>query len=118
MQQDTSCMIQADRMSCDAMKSLALNETLRNMKSQSYMHHYETCMRQHQFPDRNIENNMKYTLGSFKDVCLDPNILQWQQPANFYTLKQDGPWIHQHSLLQNPFLERFDAWTRAKGAQK
>jgi hypothetical protein len=109
-------MIQADRMSCDAMKVLALEEKMRQMRSQAYMHHYETCVRQHQFPDRQIENNMLFSLGSFKDVCLDPNILQWQQPGNFYTMKQNGPWVDQHVLMKTPFLQRFDEWTRAKGS--
>lgn len=111
---DTSCMVNADRMSCGAMREMAQKEYLKFREFQEYMIHDESCKQFHTPIRRDIESSLQYTAGSFKDACLDPSILSWQKPGDFYTLHQDGPWIQQHTLLQAPLSVRFDEWTKAK----
>ena len=111
---DASCMLNADLMSCQTMRGMAAQEYQTMKEYQNYMLHDDSCKRFHHPPNRVIESKLQYTQGSFKDTCLDPSILTWQKPGDYYTLQQDGPWIQQHTLLQTPMMVRFDQWTKAK----
>lgn len=110
-----SCMISADQMSCQAQSMLALREFQNNRALTDYMIRHPVCERFQSLMDRNLESSMIYTEGtSLKKNCLPEGILKMTH--GHYTLDQSGPWVNQHVPLRAPFQERFDIWTRAKGA--
>ncbi len=110
-----SCMITADQMSCQAQSMLAFREFQNNRMLTDYMVRHPVCERFNTLMDRNLESGMFYTEGTtLKKHCLPQGILKMTH--GHYTLDQSGPWVNQHVPLQTPVLERFDTWTRAKGA--
>lgn len=113
--ENESCMLSADKMSCSAQSALAFREFQNNQVLTDYMIRHPVCDRFHSLMDRNIESQMLFTEGtSLKKNCLPEGILKMND--GHYTLDQSGPWVNQHVPLQNPVPERFDTWTRAKGA--
>lgn len=113
--ENESCMLAADRMSCQAQSMLALREFQNNRTVTDYMVRHPVCERHQYLMDRNLESHMLYTEGTtLKKHCLPHGILRMTHGV--YTLDQSGPWVEQHVPLRPPVDERFDTWTRAKGA--
>lgn len=114
MNEHESCMFYADAMSCQAQSMLALREFQNNQALTDYMVRHPVCERFHTLMDRGLEGQMFYTEGTtLKKNCLPPGILKFNHGV--YTLDQSGPWVQQHAPPN--FEQRFDTWTRAKGAQ-
>lgn len=113
--ENESCMNVADAMSCQAQTMLAQREFQNNRTVTDYMVRHPVCERWQNLMDRQMESSLLYTQGtSLKKNCLPEGIMHLTHGV--YTLDQSGPWVTQHTPIINPVQERFDAWTRAKGA--
>lgn len=113
--QNESCMLLADSMSCQAQTMLAKKELQNNNFITNYQVNHPVCQRFHNLMDRNLESSLLYTEGTtLKKHCLPVGVLTMTHGV--YTLDQSGPWVEQHTPIIAPIQERFDTWTRAKGA--
>lgn len=113
--ENESCMNAADMMSCQAQSMLALREFQNNRFVTDYMVRHPVCERWQNLMDRQLESSLLYTEGtSLKKNCLPLKLMHLNHGV--YTLDQSGPWVEQHVPMTNPVPERFDTWTRAKGA--
>lgn len=113
--ENESCMLSADLMSCAAQRRLAIEEFMKNKYATNYQTNHPVCNRFNELMDRNIESGLIMTEGtSLKKNCLDRKYLVFSNGV--WTLDQSGPWVGQHVPMIPPVQERFDVWTRAKGA--
>lgn len=108
-------MLLADAMSCQAQSMLAQREFHDNRFLTNYMVRNPNCQRFQNLMDRSLESSMLYTEGTtLKKHCLPTNLLKMTHGV--WTLDQSGPWVDQHTPIFAPVEERFDTWTKAKGA--
>jgi hypothetical protein len=116
MEDDNSCMLSADAMSCDAQIGLAKNELARNSYVTNYLVNHPVCERFNQLMDRGEEYDLLKTVGSSKKLCItkNPNFNEGPWTDQFTTLLGDKPQESKNAVIYT----KFDEWTSAKYSTK
>lgn len=99
---DSTCTNLADKLSCEAMSTLAKQEYFDNRIQELYLINNPACERYHSLADREQEHFLQKSLGISRNVCFD------KTPAF-----QQGAWENQYIDMVNvpTFYEK---WTRSK----
>lgn len=99
---DNSCTLNADKVSCDAMSSLSINEYHKNKIYENYLLQDPSCARYQSLANREEEHFLQKNGGLSRNVC-------FEKTADF----QKGPWESTYvSQIKLPTF--YEKWTRAK----
>jgi len=99
---DNSCVLSADKVSCDAMSTLAKDEYFKNKIYEQYLLQDPSCFRYQSLANREEEHQLQKNGGISRNLCFEKTP-QFQQ----------GPWeeVYKPSVELPTFYEK---WTRAK----